>query len=261
MRPIGHDRRGQADDADEPEPVDGGDRAGAARRRPRSCARTCRGRGRAGTPAPSPPGGGAGRGRRTTRPRCAAARRAPPRRGATRGASPTTRRPARRSGRGRGSAPSRARSCARTGRVARAKSTGGRSSSTRRTGVGEADRPRRATCPRTPTRPATRGRRARCRCGGPRAIARIARGELDLPRVGALGLGTGEHTEQQVEVVGAARDRAEHVDVDVGRAAADVRQVAALRDHAEARLQAERRRSSATGCAPSRRCRCRARSW
>ena len=57
--------------------------------------------------------------------------------------------------------------------------------------------------------------------------------------VARSGSGPASTVEQKVEVVGAARDRAEHVDVDIGRAAADVVEVAPLRDHAEARLQSE----------------------
>ena len=82
-------------------------------------------------------------------------------------------------------------------------------------------------------------RRTTCRCGSRPSDCASHAGSSRRHAARAVGLGPGEHAEQQVEVVGAARDRTEHVDVGVGRAAADVVEVAALRHHAEARLQPE----------------------
>ena len=66
------------------------------------------------------------------------------------------------------------------------------------------------------------------------------RRQLERPRALAGRLRPGEHRQQQVEVGGAAGHRPEHVDVGVGRAAADAVEVAALGDHAVARLEPER---------------------
>ena len=63
--------------------------------------------------------------------------------------------------------------------------------------------------------------------------------QVEVPRDRALGFRPGEYTEQQIEIARAAGDGPEHVDVGVGGTAAHVVEVAALRDHAEARLEAE----------------------
>ena len=55
--------------------------------------------------------------------------------------------------------------------------------------------------------------------------------ELESPRDRALGFGPGQHRQQEVEVFRRARDRAEHVDVDVDGAAVRVIEIPALRDH------------------------------
>ena len=113
-----------------------------------------------------------------------------------------------------------------------------------------------------PPRPARRRRqRRRRRAAGPRRIAfspgfssssshtatrrpasdvADGRRQLDAPRRPARRLRPGEHGQQQLEVAGAAGHRPEHVDVGVGRPAADAVEVAALGHDAVARLEAER---------------------
>ena len=182
------------------------------------------------------PGTGAGRGPvEPLRPR--AAQRGALLLGAepARGANPTSASALRRR---RGSARSPARSSRRTGRAARRSRPAGR----RR----RPWRPRRRAVGRGAQEPAvlrrrsaTRGRRTRRRRGSRRAASASRAAAARAATRRRARARAGEHAEQQVEVVGAARDRAEHVDVGVGRAAADVVEVAALRDHAEARLEPE----------------------
>ena len=65
------------------------------------------------------------------------------------------------------------------------------------------------------------------------------RGEVEAPGDGIVDVRTREHPEQQLQVFGTPGDRAEHVDVGVGRPTAHVIEIAALRDDAVARLEPE----------------------
>ena len=75
----------------------------------------------------------------------------------------------------------------------------------------------------------------------PQSVERlhVARRQLDAPCGRKLRGGRRQHPDQEVEVVRAARDRPEDVDVGVGGASTDVVEVPALGHHAEARLQPE----------------------
>jgi hypothetical protein len=64
-----------------------------------------------------------------------------------------------------------------------------------------------------------------------------ALGELDAPGRRVLRDRTREHRHRELEVGRRARDRTEGVDVGAGRTAADVVEVAEVRDDAVARLQ------------------------
>ena len=74
----------------------------------------------------------------------------------------------------------------------------------------------------------------------PLSVLNAAGGSSSVHAPWRAGSGSGQHREQEVEVLGAAGHRSEHVEVGVGRAPADAVEVAALGDHAVARLEPER---------------------
>ena len=189
---------GRPDDADEPEPVDGADRA--ARDSPSiSMVRSddVAARGRAGTAATAMTGQErAGRGRsnhsahvrRSTarcllgaQPRAVRTRRHRPRVGLVAGEARRT---------------SPARSCGRTGRVCSREVDRRTSVVELGPGVGERVGGGARACRGTRRRAATRGRRATCRCGSRRAIARRTRAVRRATRGASSGSGDREHAER-----------------------------------------------------------------
>ena len=195
--------------------------------------------------------GAAGRTARTTPPTCAGARRAP-RRATRRDANPRLHRRA-----------SSGRLGEIAGTIMRVNSPRWSAKSTRRAvvvdlgaGVGQTvDRGSRG-CPPYSASTGDAGSSSQVPTRKSASASASHDGSSSRHASAPLGLGPGEHAEEQVEVVGAARDRAEHVDVGVGayprRRGRGTRAAGSRRSSASGR----RRRSSATGCAPSRRCRC-----